>query len=422
MVLAFLSWAFNARVPWAQAPIGNLPADVWPAYEDGPGTRIQVDEFSVIFYQANHSSPVDDQADEVVRKIDFYWNGPAGGELESHLHGVYPTGTLPLAHQLTTETIANIATGWNERVIDDSFTPNNFPFSTWDRVFYLEFSGDLPGGGAGNVSFHEEQAGLTTPLIDAYVGNVSNGQHAIAYGPSNYQSSTGRTYVDAMTNTPNYFGIWSEPGDVTPLRPAATLEPLAVRKLSTNGNHWLENNGTRFLFSQPTFARWADDTGVNPEPPSTLDLFLWDHTSDQFVKMAQQAWPTDTSSTWNHSRLDLMLDFDFEFLDVNQLLVVVPGVLYPDCQNPNDPLGNYNAIELRYVVSTNLAHGPNSPQWNSPTFDSSLVGEQGYFEVSVGYWGTNRPLNTNNLGSGAGSNEGGGPPSGGPPSGGPPSP
>ncbi|MEZ6105814.1 MAG: hypothetical protein R3B96_06755 [Pirellulaceae bacterium] len=82
-----------------------------------------------------------------MRKIDFYWNGPAGGELESHLHGVYPTGTLPLAHQLTTETIANIATGWNERVIDDSFTPNNFPFSTWDRVFYLEFSGDLPGGG-----------------------------------------------------------------------------------------------------------------------------------------------------------------------------------------------------------------------------------------------------------------------------------
>ncbi|MEZ6105813.1 MAG: hypothetical protein R3B96_06750 [Pirellulaceae bacterium] len=69
------------------------------------------------------------------------------------------------------------------------------------------------------------QAGLTIPLIDAYVRNVSDGQHAIAYGPSNYQSSTGRTYVDAMTNTPNYFGIWSEPGDVTPLRPAATLAP-----------------------------------------------------------------------------------------------------------------------------------------------------------------------------------------------------
>lgn len=410
LVLASISVGTAQR---ASAQMGLLPDGVWPGAEDGPGDRYRVREFNVVYYRSTNPGATIKKADRIDRYIDRYWDRVGGARIETNFKGVYPTPSGPMSSTIVESTIEPIPRGWT-LILEDSFSPPLAHLGAIDHAYFFEFYAELEAP-FGYSDFFIHNA-VTLPLKHAYSLTDETATHAVASGNPFYDPFHNVTMVEVVTSEPNYAGTIAEDGNIGGF-PTPTLAPLAVRPIELNGEHWIESNGTQFHFCHPTFARWVDPDGVHPVPPNTLDLYFWDHSSDVFVLAATRPWPTNPNSEWNHSRVDLCIDYSFAFLDSNQFLEVVPSYLYPGVVPPGLEPSTYNAVELQYAASTNLARGPNDPHWNLPTLDRDIAGPQGFYEGTAGMWYTTRPLYSHDLGSGTGmtggAGGGGSPPGGG---------
>lgn len=412
-----LTWALalvlvSLSTQEVSAQLGMLPTGVWPGFDDGPTDRYRVREFNIVYYRSTNPGATTQKADRIDRFIDRYWSRPSGASIQGELAAVYPTSSGPEERNIVITTTSPINSGWN-LILADETVPQLGPNGVIDHAYYMDFKAQL------NLPYfgwedYDNLPGLTLPLKYAYLMSQTTSAHSVAIGTPWYTQQTNRTSTEAIASEPNYFAVIEQDGNTGGNYPAPTLAPLCIRKVTPTGNHWVDSNGTMFLYCHPTFARWVDPDGVHPVPPETLDLYFWDHSSDSYVLAATQPWPTDPATEWNHSRVDLNTSYSFGFLDSNQLLQVVPAFLYPELILPQYNPEQYNAVEIKYAVGSDLARGPNDPNWDLPTLDRTTAGPQGYYEGAAGMWFTTRPLYSHDLGTNSGPTGGsaGGPPSG----------